>query len=70
MSQVRMTVGELRKSLESLADNLPVILASDSEGNHFRPLFDVVESALDANGEALHPDDAEDGDEPAVVLWP
>lgn len=34
-----MTVGELRKNLESLPDDTEIILQKDSEGNGYSPMY-------------------------------
>lgn len=34
-----MTVGELKKTLENLPDDMPVILQRDPEGNGYSPLY-------------------------------
>ena len=38
-----MTVKELKKVLQSVPDNYQVVLAGDSEGNHFSPLTDIID---------------------------
>lgn len=35
-----MTIGELVKKLSIYPDNMPIIMAKDSEGNSFSPLSD------------------------------
>lgn len=67
-----MNVALLRAALASLPDDMPVILASDEEGNGFHKLSDAEESAYREGWsvEVVHPDD-EQGDElRALVLWP
>jgi hypothetical protein len=66
-------VKELIKQLQGLDGDLPVILASDEEGNNFHHLDGAELSAYSEFGgevDVIHPSVAE-GDEPlAVVLWP
>ena len=79
-----MKVKELRKLLESVADERLVVLASDEEGNGFYPLRDVDDNSV-YDGEyrsagienltpaleeqGFGPEDVGDGI-PALVLWP
>jgi hypothetical protein len=41
-----MTVKQLKKELESVADDLIVILQKDSEGNGYAPLFGCDDNAI------------------------
>lgn len=40
---IGMTVGALRKVLEELPDDRPVVLEKDAEGNGYSPLAEAVE---------------------------
>jgi hypothetical protein len=67
-------VKELIERLHQFDGDLPVILASDEEGNNFDDLYSVEMSAHVKHPwggiDVIHPDDIV-GDEPlAVVLWP
>lgn len=66
-----MTVAQLRTALAELPDELPIILSRNSEGNAFKPLWEVARSRWFADDEELISDeDAEDAGDPCVVLWP
>ena len=68
-----MKVEELIEQLKKFDGNLPVILASDEEGNNFHHL-DVAEVAAysEYRGEidVIHPSDIEGAEPLAVTLWP
>ena len=66
-----MNVEQLRAKIADLPGHMPVIQASDPEGNGFSPL-DEVERGLycEADGEMVHPDDAFPGLVEAICLWP
>jgi len=71
-----MNVGELKKAIELLPDDHPVLVSSDAEGNRIRLLAEaerglyVMEGPLDA--EVVHLDDADEYPDAgvALVLWP
>ena len=68
------TVGDLRKLLEILPDDMPVVLSSDAEGNGYSPLS-ITERALYVqentwSGEVFDPGDAPDNAVIALVLYP
>lgn len=77
-----MNVGELKEHLKEFDDSTPVLVASDPEGNGFRPLVDIEEAMIEPNGdkhgyvEDVYAVPDEDGDEEyegyeeRVVLWP
>ena len=48
-----MTVGELRKKLKDLPDDMDVILQHDPEGNGFGPLYLVESDMIYDDGEIL-----------------
>ena len=63
-----MTVGELRKNLEGVPDNLPVVLSRDAEGNGFSLLEDAGTEPIgeiEGVSEAIKETKGE-----VVVLWP
>jgi hypothetical protein len=66
-------VKELIERLKQFDGDMPVILASDEEGNNFHHLDEAEVSAYsEYRGEidVIHPDDAEGDEDAAVVLWP
>lgn len=79
-----MVVGDLRKQLEGLDDDLEVIISTDAEGNDFMSLDDVELSEYrEADGvveiveeeeriEAEEDDDTEylESILPCLILWP
>lgn len=67
-----MKVNDLIAKLSVLPGDLPVFLATDAEGNGFESLCAVASEIWDHDeNEAIHPDDAEEGETPSVcVLWP
>jgi hypothetical protein len=68
-----MKVRELIERLHQFDGDLPVILASDEEGNDFHHLDEAEVSAYseyEGEIELVHPDDIEGGESLAVVLWP
>ena len=69
------TVAVLREALEGLADDLPVILSRDGEGNGYCPLSEAdIWYYSPSTGDTVSDDDlAEYGQPdsvPALVLWP
>jgi hypothetical protein len=77
MTSVQMTVGSLRAALANFPEDLPVLVASDEEGNSFEHLYDVEVSKyyeIDREIQTIHPDDVDEYDQDdlsdAVVLWP
>ena len=70
-----MTVAELKKHLEKLNDDALVVLAKDSEGNDYSPLFGYNVGWYSPDNSwsgdfTTHEDQKEEGDESALVLWP
>lgn len=67
-----MNVGELKASLMSMPDDLPVIMARDQEGNGFHFLDCWVVSGFSNDDEIDIWEGAEidDEDDLALVLWP
>ncbi len=65
-----MTVSKLIKLLSKADPKALVVLSSDSEGNSFSPLGDVSIDLHYRDGEIVDPEDVEDTDERAVLLWP
>lgn len=77
MTETSLTVGALRDAVRGLADDLPVILSGDEEGNSFDHLWVVEVSKCcveDDDIRPLHPDDVDNYNLEdlidAVVLWP
>jgi hypothetical protein len=73
-----MTVGELRRALEGIDDDCPVVQSIDPEGNAFLVTTETDLSPAkwppdDCRGfyrvEVLHPEDGP-GDRRVFVLWP
>lgn len=76
-----MNVGELKQLLRHVPDDTQILLASDPEGNGFRPLVDVEDGLIRPNEDKhgyvedlIDPDevdeDEEDNLEARVVFWP
>jgi len=71
-----MTIGELKKAIAGLPDDMPVVLSRDSEGNEARPLSEVTRQYYEPTkawyGDILNMEDAEGNANgyAAVVLWP
>lgn len=78
-----VTVKELRKSLDSLEDDVVVILSKDSEGNTYSPFYETSSNyryvaSTTWFGEVFDPQADEDnrwGHDPndgvaCIVLWP
>lgn len=77
MNDEPKTVGSLRAALADLPDDLPIILATDEEGNGFEHLYYIETSKYvkyDREINTVHSDDLDDYDPEdlvdAVVLWP
>lgn len=71
-----ITVGELKKRLARLSDDLPIVMGSDAEGNEYSPLADIQKMAYEGAGRGIEVYDPDDGEEydldetlPCVVLW-
>lgn len=69
-----ITVGDLKKQLALLSDDLPVIVAEDAEGNSFSLLAEVTEMRYEGEGREIETWDSEDGEygedgDPCVVLY-
>lgn len=66
-----MKVKELRDYLAGYADDTPVILAKDAEGNGFSPLEGLsAEYYVENTAYSGELDFYEDAGVPCVVLWP
>jgi hypothetical protein len=71
-----MTIGELKKAIAELPDDMPVVMSQDSEGNEARPLSDVSQEYYEPTkswyGDLLKLEDAVGNTNgyKAVVLWP
>lgn len=73
-----MNVRQLIAELSNFDPNALVIMSSDSEGNHFNPVYEIGDSKYapydEWSGEVIHPDDEDEYDPSditdAVVLWP
>lgn len=69
-----MNVRQLIKMLSGYDGDMPVVVASDAEGNGTPMLSDVGHSAMTDDGELVHPDDVADHEDDeltqVVVLWP
>ena len=80
-----MNVGELRKELEGIPDDIEVIASIDGEGNAYNSVWEVAVSKVQPDGhqwDVLHSDDIEDDPDwgmtqeqydaaqTALVIWP
>jgi hypothetical protein len=71
-----MTVQDLIDHLSLLPADLPVILASDEEGNSFHPLTEIGRYYADNYPDFVYSDEDFEGEEipdylsPVLVLWP
>jgi len=69
-----MTVEEVIKELQKLPPKWTAVMAKDGEGNSFSPVAQVAATMYIPDstwyGECPHPNDVEDYEENAVVLWP
>jgi hypothetical protein len=63
-----LRVGELRRHLDGLRDDVLVVLSKDAEGNGFSPLAEAELS--DYEPETTWSGDVGVGGEVCVVLWP
>jgi hypothetical protein len=69
-----MKMKEFREMLVGLPDDMLIVLSSDAEGNYLSPF---AESSVewyfpegDHGGDIYDEEDAPNGAEPALVLWP
>lgn len=67
-----MEVRELRNLLDDLDDDAMVVLASDSEGNSYRPLteYNHHDYFVQLEDYEYVLKEVKDGDKPCLVLWP
>jgi hypothetical protein len=70
-----MTKKQLWRELAGVPDDAELVMASDAEGNEFRPLAEVAEGVYipisDERGDFFNNDEESDGEGiPAVCLWP
>lgn len=76
-----MNVGELRQLLTDVPDDVRILLASDPEGNGFRPLVDVEDGLIQPNEDKhgyveglTDPDEVDEDEEndleARIVFWP
>jgi hypothetical protein len=76
MSDMAMTVGQLKAALTHYSDDTLVVMSKDGEGNEYSPLSEDSEGRYRAentySGEMVHPDDYEESDDLPLVccLWP
>ena len=69
----KMTVKELMALLQEMDPDLEVFVASDEEGNSFKPLYSCSESKFMRYGreiEIIHPDDVTGAEKDCVTVWP
>lgn len=70
--KVQDLINKLVVIREQVGD-LPIFVAQDAEGNGFNELYKVCQQSFRKYGreiEVKHPDDAEEGDKPCLVIWP
>lgn len=69
-----LRVHDLKEILAELPDDMPVIVAADEEGNQYHFAAEAAVNTYRREDTytvvAIDPDDAEDDDPQALIIWP